>query len=218
MRGAGTRSGVWVWSILLHTKKLSPSHCISEENGAACEAVHQGIYVMLHEHTHSVKALPLMTKSCMQTQVRLHAAVSHKYYRHTGHFTYLYTHTNTRALRVLQYTFPVSHNTRPFAHTETNTYYTLTVNLTPCSNAEGIVPGLEDIKSLDYPIKSYFAPSPTHAKSAEQTIPPWSEGAVIGTTNYARNKSTQQLYYCFFTSVLTLKATSYKNKEIFVQK
>lgn len=48
--------------------------------------------------------------------------------------------------------------------------------LLPPSNAERIVPGLEDIKSLDYPIKSYFTPSPTHAKSVEQTITPRCEG------------------------------------------
>lgn len=49
---------------------------------------------------------------------------------------------------------------RPFAHRGTNTCYTHTVNLAPRSNAGRIVPGLEDIKSLDYPIKSYSAPPP----------------------------------------------------------
>lgn len=80
----------------------------------------------------------------------------------------------------------------PFAHTETNTYYTLTVNRTPCSNTERIVPGLEDIKSSDYPIKSYFAPSPTYAKSAEQTIAPWCEGRVMCTLKHLQNKKSRK--------------------------
>ena len=29
---------------------------------------------------------------------------------------------------------------------------------------------------MDYPIKSYFTPSPTYTKSVEQTIAPWCEG------------------------------------------
>lgn len=91
----------------------------------------------------------------------------HKY---TVHVTHICAHT--------QYTlhfFPPEHPPF-FAHTETNTCYTHTVNLTPCSNAERIVPGLGDIKSLDYPIKSYSTPSPTYAKSVEQTIAPHHEG------------------------------------------
>lgn len=58
---------------------------------------------------------------------------------------------------------------RPFAHRGTNTCYTHTVNLAPRSNAGRIVPGLEDIKSLDYPIKSYSAPLPHPRKKKKIT-------------------------------------------------
>lgn len=94
----------------------------------------------------------------------------HKYKHRTCH-----SHVHTHRQYTLHFS-PHSQSTRPFAHTETNTYSTHTVNLTPCSNAERIVPGLGDIKSLDYPIKSYSTPSPTYAKSVEQTIATHHEG------------------------------------------
>lgn len=85
-------------------------------------------------------------------------------------------HTDTHT--VCATVFPTTTASALFEHRETNTYYTHThtVNLTPCSNAERIVPGLGDIKSLDYPIKSYSTPSPTYAKSVEQTTEPDHEG------------------------------------------
>lgn len=89
---------------------------------------------------------------------------------HTRICTHAHTYARTRHLT------PVGARARPFAHRETNTCYTHTVNLTPRSNAGRIVPGLEDIKSLDYPIKSYSAPSPTYAKSLDQTTEPLREG------------------------------------------
>lgn len=67
------------------------------------------------------------------------------------------THARTQRAHVCP---TVGVRARPFAHRGTNTCYTHTVNLAPRSNAGRIVPGLEDIKSLDYPIKSYSAPLP----------------------------------------------------------
>lgn len=97
------------------------------------------------------------TNTHMHDHVR-HANTAHLHAEVTTH-THTQTHTHTLT-HSIHYSFPPSQSIRPLAHTEANTYYTHTVNLTPCSNAERIVPGLGDIKSLDYPIKSYSPPLP----------------------------------------------------------
>ena len=126
-------------------------------------------YVSLHDHSHSVEAHPLVqawpNPACKHNSIYM-LWCQHKYAHSTCQ-----SHMHSDA-----HTFLHSQSSRPSVHTETNTYYTHTVNLTPSSNAERIVPGLGDIKSWDYPIKSYSTPSPTHAISVEQTIAPHHEG------------------------------------------
>lgn len=130
--------------------------------------------VSLHGHSHSVEASPLIhawpNPACKHSSICMLCG-QHKYHILTVHVTHICTH-------IMHYSSLYDQSACPFAHRETNTYYTHThtVNLTPCSNAERIVPGLGDIKSLDYPIKSYSTPSPTYAKSVEQTIEPHHEG------------------------------------------
>lgn len=160
-----------VWSALLHTKKPSLkdrlSVCLRKVNlYVSSGAWGRDMWYMI------ACAWPLtlsggtsthirMAKPCMQTQLHLHAVVPTQI--HTHYMSLVCTHRH-RHTHYMHYTFHHSESTRLLAHTETNTYNTHTVNLTPCSNAERIVPGLGDIKSLDYPIKSYSNPLPLLCK------------------------------------------------------
>lgn len=132
-------------------------------------------------HDHSEEACPFLhawpNPACKHSSVCM-LWCQHKYTHSTCHsHMHAHTHTHTHQSYTLQYTFPPhTQSTRPFCAHRNKHYYTHTVNLTPCSNAERIVPGLGDIKSLDYPIKSYSTSSPAYAKSVEQTIAPHHEG------------------------------------------
>lgn len=99
------------------------------------------------------------------------------------------THIWTRARTRARACPTVGARARPLAHRGTNTCYTHTVNLAPRSNAARIVPGLEDIKSLDYPIKSYSAPP--HAKSPDQTTEAPREGRGKCSYSNARRCATR---------------------------
>lgn len=101
----------------------------------------------MHDHLHSAEAHPL--KHACKTQLHLHAVVPKQI-----------PHICTQAL-CIQHTSPHTPRAPALTHnTPKQTSYKHTVNLTPCSNAERIMPGLEDIKSLDYPIKSHSTPPP----------------------------------------------------------
>lgn len=141
--------------------------------------------MMVCESTHAH-----VTKACVQTASFCMLCCQHKYVdiRHTlccvcpNMYTYVHTHTHTYSMYLYTHAahttvfLTIGVRARPFAHRETNTCYAHTVNLTPCSNAGRIVPGLGDIKSLDYPVKWYSAPSPTYSKSLDQTTEPLHEG------------------------------------------
>lgn len=102
-------------------------------------------------HTH-------MTKPSMQTQLHLHVVVPKQIYTHTQYIrTYAQTHKVTRRHTVLTTRFPTP-GASTLLCTQKQTSDKHTVNLTPCSNAERIMPGLGDIKSLDYPIVFYPLP------------------------------------------------------------
>lgn len=123
-----------------------------------------------------------------------------------------HTHTHTLT-HSIHYSFPPSQSIRPLAHTEANTYYTHTVNLTPCSNAERIVPGLGDIKSLDYPIKSYSPPLPHLHKISgiNHCTVLWGKGVVCAckcertnTNNGLNDGAESMLSFCSFDPFLSL--------------
>lgn len=112
----------------------------------------------------SLRANSLILHAVLPTQIR-----------HTLCACYSHTHAYFYTLAAHTYC-TMGVRARPFAHRETNTCYAHTVNLTPCSKAGRIVPGLGDIKSLDYPIKWYSASSPTYTKSLDQTTEALHEG------------------------------------------
>lgn len=99
----------------------------------------------------------------MQTQPHLHAVLPTQVaHTHSAtSLTYAQTHTVSHTLPVYTTVFPTARvSAHPFAHWETNTYYTHTLNLAPHSKAERIVPGLGDIKIPGLSNQIVFYPLP----------------------------------------------------------
>lgn len=77
-----------------------------------------------------------------------------------------------------------------------HTFHTHAVNLTPCSNAERIVPGLEDIKSEDYPIELYSIPL-THTTTPPLPATPLPSPKISGINHCSTSWETGSLVFLY---------------------